>query len=191
MTGDNSRRDPGDLRASLRVGIVTVQDSAQCRVRVAFPDHDQMQSWWLPVIVPKTQNDKAYWIPDIGEQVVCLMDAHDEDGAVVGAIYSSADTPPVSDPNAFNLSFKDGASFEYNRSSHALQVSIPTGGTVTIAANGAQIGIDSLGNIQILTIGLIQLGAAGLKGVARLGDTVTCPAGTGTIVSASVNVLAE
>ena len=113
-----------------------------------FPDRDQLQSWWLPVILPKTQNDKAYWIPDVGEQVVCLMDAHDEDGAVVGAIYSAADSPPANSPDVFHLSTKDNASFEYNRASHALQVTIPTGGTVTISANGAQIAIDSAGDVQ-------------------------------------------
>ena len=75
-----------------RVGIVKVQDATKGRVRVAFPDRDQMESWWLPVIFAKTQNDKMYWMPDIGEQVICLMDEYDEDGAVAGAIYSSADT---------------------------------------------------------------------------------------------------
>ncbi|HJU29769.1 MAG TPA: phage baseplate assembly protein V, partial [Candidatus Binataceae bacterium] len=65
-----------------RVGLVNAQDPAKCAVRVAFPDRDQLQSWWLPVVVLKTQNDKSYWLPDIGEQVVCLMDEHDEDGAV-------------------------------------------------------------------------------------------------------------
>lgn len=150
-----------------------------------------MQSWWLPVIVPKTQNDKAYWVPDIGEQVVCLMDEHDEDGAVVGAIYSTADAAPVNNPDAFHLSCKDGAAFEYNRASHALQVSIPSGGSVTITANGAQVMIDSNGDVKITASGQIQLGGGTLKGVARLGDSVTCPAGTGTIVSASTNVLAD
>ena len=186
-----SVREPEDIRAAFRVGIVKVQDTERCRVRVAFPDRDQMQSWWLPVIVPKAQNDKAYWIPDIGEQVVCLMDAHDEDGAVVGAIYSTADAAPVNNPDAIHLSCKDGAVFEYNRASHALQVSIPGGGTVTIAANGAQIVIDSTGNVRVTAPAQIQLGGGALKGVARLGDAVTCPAGSGTIVSASTNVLAD
>jgi phage baseplate assembly protein V len=184
-------RERDNLRANFRIGIVAVQDTALCRVRVVFPDRDQLQSWWLPIILPKTQNDKAYWIPDVGEQVVRLMDAHDEDGAVVGAIYSAADSPPANSPDVFHLSTKDNASFEYNRASHALQVTIPTGGTVTISANGAQIAIDSAGDVKLTTLGLIQLGSAGLKGVARMGDTVNCPAGIGTIVSASVNVLAE
>ncbi len=61
-----------------RVGLVKQQDLQGARVRVAFPDRDQMLSYWLPILFSKTQNDKSYWIPDIGEQVVCLMDEHDE-----------------------------------------------------------------------------------------------------------------
>ena len=78
-----------------RVGIVRAQDTSHARVRVTFPDRDQMQSWWLPVVFPKTQNDKSYWMPDVGEQVVCMVDEYDEDGAVLGAIYSSADMMPT------------------------------------------------------------------------------------------------
>src|SRR5712691_11094187 len=126
-----------------RVGIVKSQDVANCRVRVVFPDRDQMTSWWLPVVTPKSQNDKAYWIPDVGEQVVCLMDEHDEDGAVLGSIYSSADTTPVASADKWHLTIKDGATFEYDRNVHALAVAIPLGGTMTIQANGATIQIDA------------------------------------------------
>ena len=38
-----------------RVGIVKAQDAVNARVRVIFPDRDQMESWWLPVVVAKTQ----------------------------------------------------------------------------------------------------------------------------------------
>ena len=79
-----------------------------------------MLSYWLPLVVPKTQNDKAYWLPDVGEQVVCLMDERDEAGVVLGAIYSQADGTPVQSPDKFHLGFKDGAAMEYDRSAHVL-----------------------------------------------------------------------
>ena len=74
--------------SALRLGIVKEQDVSLARLRVTFNEFDQMLSYWLPVVVTKTQNDKAYWLPDIGEQVVCLMDERDEAGVVLGAIYS-------------------------------------------------------------------------------------------------------
>src|ERR1700692_1388095 len=122
-----------------RVGIVEVQDAGNARVPVVFLDRDRMQSWWLPVIVAKTQNDKAYWMPDVGEQVVCVMDEYDEDGAVLGAIYSRADHPPVTSADKLHWSAKDGAVFEYDRAAHAFAVSLPSSGTVAISANGANI----------------------------------------------------
>ena len=86
---------------------------------MTFTEFDQMLSYWLPVVMPKTQNDKAYWLPDIGEQVVCLMDARDEVGVVLGAIYSQADTTPVQSADKYHLGFKDGTSIEYDREAHA------------------------------------------------------------------------
>lgn len=216
------------LNPTFRVGIVQAQDTARAKVRVVFPDYDEMISWWLPVVFFKTQNDKAYWIPDIGEQVVCLMDLRDEAGAVLGAIYSSADAPPVNSADKFHLAFKDGARFDYDRAAHvldllfedsteikydarthlldlrfqdqgelsydgidhALTMNLPNGAVFNLTANGAQIQIDSSGNVNITSAGQIQLGAGLLAGVARLGDQVQVGEATGTIVTASSGVLA-
>jgi phage baseplate assembly protein gpV len=216
------------LNPTFRVGIVQAQDTAHAKVRVVFPDYDEMISWWLPVVFFKTQDDKAYWIPDIGEQVVCLMDLRDEAGAVLGAIYSSADVPTVNSADKFYLGFKDGARFDYDRvahildllfqdttefkydaqqhlldlkfqdqaelkydgSQHALTVSLPNGAAFNLTANGAQIQIDSSGNVIIKSAGQVQIGNGLLAGVARLGDRVQVGEETGTIVSASTDVLA-
>jgi len=216
------------LNPTFRVGIVQAQDTAHAKVRVVFPDYDEMISWWLPVVFFKTQDDKAYWIPDIGEQVVCLMDLRDEAGAVLGAIYSSADVPTVNSADKFYLGFKDGARFDYDRaahildllfqdttefkydaqqhlldlkfqdqaelkydgSQHVLTVSLPNGAAFNLTANGAQIQIDSSGNVIIKSAGQVQIGNGLLAGVARLGDRVQVGEETGTIVSASTDVLA-
>lgn len=173
-----------------RVGLVEAQDAVNARLRVTFPERDQMTSWWLPVVVPKSQNDKAYWLPDIGEQVVCMMDERDEDGAVLGAIYSQADTTPVQNADKVHWSFKDGTSFEYDRGTHQLTCGLPQA-TLTIQASGASIAIDGSGNVTIKPAGQVLLGGGTMKGVARLGDSVVCPAGTGTITSSSTTVLVE
>ncbi len=106
--------------ALLRLAIVKDQDPTTGRLRVVFGEFDQIVSYWLPVVVPKAQDDKVYWLPDIGEQVVCLMDEHDEAGVVLGAIYSQADSTPVQSTDKFHLGFKDGTAVEYDRSTHVL-----------------------------------------------------------------------
>ncbi len=216
------------LNPTFRVGIVQQQDTLRAKVRVVFPDYDEVISWWLPIIFFKTQNDKAYWIPDIGEQVVCLMDLRDEAGAVLGAIYSEVDVPPVNSADKFHLAFRDGTNFDYDRvahildllfqdttqlkydsnahlldlkfqdqgeikydgTEHILSVSLPQGAAFNVTANGAQIQIDSSGNVIIRAAGQVRLGTGLLAGVARLGDTVQVGEQTGTIVTASTDVLA-
>lgn len=153
-----------------RVGIVAQLDAARARVRVTFRARDQVRSSWLLVVTRGTQNNKDYWMPDLGEQVVCLMDAHDEDGAVLGALYSSQDTPPVSSADKWHATMKDGAIFEYDRSSHAMAVALPDGATLSVTANGAVFAIDAAGNITIDGNSIILAG--GGPKVARVGDQV-------------------
>lgn len=184
LHGSARLRPGGEKRALFRAAIVREQNPASGRVRVAFPDRDNLLSYWLPIVVPKSQNDKAYWIPDVGEQVVCLMDEHDEDGAVLGAIYSSADATPVQSADKWHVAFKDGAAAEYDRAAHALSITLPAGATVSVSAGSATIQIDSNGDIALNAAGLVKL-AGGGPAIARVGDATTCPAGVGQITSGS------
>jgi phage baseplate assembly protein gpV len=97
------------------------------------------------------------------------------------------------------MSFKDGASIEYDRAAHVLAISLPNGATMSISANGASIAIDASGNVKVVpgNGARVVLGASGgAVGVARLGDRVqvTDDEGgllNGTIVSASTDVVAN
>jgi phage baseplate assembly protein V len=117
-----------------RIGIVTEQDLTNARVRVRFPDRDHLISYWLQIITPKTLADKTFWMPDVGEQVVCVMDEFDEAGAVLGAVYSTVDQPPVQSADKFHLTFKDGTVIEYDRAAHALTISLCAGASATVNA---------------------------------------------------------
>lgn len=131
-----------------RVGIVTAQQLSPFQaVRVQFPDRDNVQSWWLPIVQPKAQDDKVFWIPDVGEQVVVLMDEHDENGAVVGAIPSNVDTPPGwASANMFGVQFSDGTIIRYDRGAHALTATVVSGGTATVSTGkGNQVVLGSDG----------------------------------------------
>jgi phage baseplate assembly protein gpV len=142
------------------------------------------------------------------------MDLRDEAGAVLGAIYSNADLPPVNNPDKFHLTFKDGTSVDYDRGAHvlelkfqdqgeikydggghALTMNLPAGATFNLTAGAAQVQIDANGNVIIKAAGQVQLGNGQLAGVARLGDMVRVQDDeggmlTGSIVTASIDVLA-
>lgn len=137
-----------EFGASFKFGTVSAVDAKTCRVRVRLPDYDNLRTAWLPVLQAKTLRDKHYHLPDLGEHVVVLLDGRGEDGVVLGAVYSSADTPPVASGDKHHVRFDDGAEMEYDRASHQLTVKggiqkvvVEVGADILLKA-GAKVTID-------------------------------------------------
>jgi len=154
----------------LRFGVVTQIDEKTALVRVQFTDIDGVLSYWLPVLKQKTLKDKQYWMPDINEHVVCLIDENGEEGVVIGAIYSDADTVPVSSKDKYHVSFNDGTVIEYDRAAHKLYADIK--GDIDVKATGRcdvscqnQIYIKSATNITIQAPSLNMKGGSPTNGV--------------------------
>lgn len=121
----------------LKFGVVSAIDPATCRVRVQYQDNESVESYWLAVLQRKSLGDRDYHMPEVGEHVACHIDAHNEEGVVLGAIYSAADPTPVQDQDKRHLAFKDGAEFEYDRNKHRLTVTMPDGqARITIGKEG-------------------------------------------------------
>lgn len=105
-----------------QTGIISDIDETSVRVRVTLPECDNLKSNWLAVLQRNSQDNKDYWLPDIGEQVEVLLDDNGEDGVVLGAVYSTVDTAPVASRDKRYVQFSDGAAFEYDRSTHQLTI---------------------------------------------------------------------
>jgi len=180
-----------------RNGIVAEQDNVNGRVRVLFPEREQMLSYWLPIALRGTTADRDWWLPDVNEPVVCLMDENDEDGVVLGSLYTLENLPTSGlSSDVRRIDMQDEAQFEYDRHGHALTMNLPTGATITIQVkNGGSITYDSSGNWKIEPGAgkvLIADAAGGVQPIARIGDTVTVPniqsgsdTATGTIATGS------
>jgi phage baseplate assembly protein V len=149
----------------MKIGVVTGCEPASCRVRVRLDDHDDVVSYWLPVMQGKTLRDKQYWMPDIDEHVVCLMDEHNEFGVVLGAIYSAPDPVPVASQDKYHVRFDDSATVEYDRKEHVLSVYTP--GRITVRADG-DIFVDSGADIRVRAAGDVD---------AEAGDDLRAVAG--------------
>lgn len=107
----------------IRFGKVVAVDEKNAKVRVQIEDADAVVTFWLPVATHKSQDDKFYWLPDIGEMVVCGFYENDWDtGVVLGAIYNQKDTTPAQNKDKFVIQFKDNTRIEYDRSSHKLTI---------------------------------------------------------------------
>ncbi|EII0823320.1 phage baseplate assembly protein V [Salmonella enterica] len=105
-----------------QVGTVSAVDADKVQARVRLPECDNLRTNWLNVLQRNTQDNKDYWLPDVGEQVEVLLDANGEDGVILGAVYSDVDKPPFSDKNVRGMKYADGAEFSYNRATHTLTV---------------------------------------------------------------------
>jgi len=147
----------------IRRGIVVAVDEKTARVRVQMPDLDNVVSNWLPVIHHKTQKDKVYWLPDIGEYVIVAFDEEGEhsDGYVLGAIYNNKDTPPVASRDKFFVRFEDGTEIEYDKKTHLLRVK---GQAVQIQATTVIIE----GNVNI--VGNLAVAGGGASSVNIVGN---------------------
>lgn len=143
----------------MKIGIVTATNPATCTCRVRFPDHDAMESWWLPVVQKKSLRDKSYWMPDVGEHVACHMDDNAEFGVVLGAIYSDADQPPVANQDKYHVAFDDGTTIEYDRAEHRLTADVK--GDADVATTG-DIRAVSVGNADVRTSGWAQVVGTGV-----------------------------
>lgn len=127
-----------------RVGIVSKLFPDECAVQVAFPDKDDgsgtpMISDKLPVNVRGSSRNCDYWMPDVGEQVNCLMlpNGHGA-GCVIGSYYSKKMPPKCTDAEKRRIDFGDGTFIEYDRASHNLTINCV--GNVTI--RGARIDLN-------------------------------------------------
>ena len=123
----------------LKFGIVTNINPTLAQARVQFAD-DDILSYWLPILQQKTQKDKFYAIPDIGEHVACLMDDNSEEGVILGAIYSALDSTPASSKTQLMIKFEDESFIQFDK----------TTGILTLKFNGIDVisDINQTGKLQ-------------------------------------------
>lgn len=141
-----------------RIGRVSQLEPATCRVRVAFDAEDGVTSYWLPVLQRRTLGDRTYWMPEVNEQVACLLDEHGEDGYVLGGIYSRADPPPVDSADRAHIATKDGAVLEYDRAAHRLTVDLSAaqGEIVLVVPRGKNVHLGGTEGKQLATIEFVR-----------------------------------
>ena len=105
----------------LRFGIVSQINPITVEARVNF-EEDESTSYWLPVLQSKTLKDKFYVMPDVGEQVACIMDENSEDGVILGAIYSAEDKPLINTEKQLSVNLEDESLINLNKENKTITV---------------------------------------------------------------------
>lgn len=76
------------------MGIISSINRKKCTARVYFEDRDDQVSHDLGILVPQTMKSKYYYMPDVGEKVICgFLTNGEETGFILGSVYSEVDKP--------------------------------------------------------------------------------------------------
>lgn len=135
--------------ATYQEGIVTSVDAKAHKVRCKIPALEDLETYWLPVLVANAGGNQFYCLPDKGELVALLLDAFGENGCVLGAIYNEQDPTPVADSEIWLHKFSNGTEISHNRKTG--DVIVNTKGKVTVTAAQAVVNADSEinGDLQV------------------------------------------
>lgn len=108
---------------AVKIGVVSSINREKATARVHFEDCDDAVSDELSVIPFRTMKTKHYWMPCVGEMVICLFAANGpETGFIIGSAYSEADTPPedVGEKDCVGIWFEDGTIIKYELETNTL-----------------------------------------------------------------------
>jgi phage baseplate assembly protein V len=137
----------GDSWDNIRLGEVVAVDAASCRVRVHFDELD-LTSDPLPVMQHGARDLRSYWLPGIGEHVVCVFYSDgSEEGVVVGSYYPLGSPPPESGAGVMYTVFPDGSLVKWD----AGELTIVAHGGVTITGDTSISGAVSItGDVTVV-----------------------------------------
>ena len=125
-------------RGMVRKGTVCSTNPADMTVRVRYDEKDGTESPELSVLCQGAGGNKHYWLPDVGDQVLCIFEANDKNfssGWVLGTFFTKGHPPQVSSQEIRRLDFCDGSFVEFDRASGNLTIECT--GNITI--KGANI----------------------------------------------------
>lgn len=130
--------DPSDIQRLvgdlLREGLVASvdHDAGTCTVDLS----DELTTGEIPFLSPRMGDVRIWLPPSVGEQVLVLAPEGDTArGIVIGGLASDT-RPHMARTQGVQVDFGDGAIFGYDPVGHSLAVTLPSGGTVAIVADG-------------------------------------------------------
>ena len=123
------------------VGTVVAVDKGY-RVRVKFPDQDDVVSDWLLVVTRRAYQTQDCWLPVAGEQVLCLFLPFDgmTVGFVIGSLFSKSNMPPEIEGR--HVVFEDGTEVSYQPSTKKMIVS--GDGDLSVTMKNVSVSSESL-----------------------------------------------
>ena len=133
----------------IRLATVSALDANAARVKVQI---GAVVSDWLPWVTHRASNDRSWWAPEPGEQVLVLSPSGDLTQAVVlPAIYQANHSAPADSENIHRVRYKDGTVVEYDRAAHRLLADLGASKItmdrdhILLESNGSTLELDQAG----------------------------------------------
>ncbi len=117
----------------IKIGKISSINPKTCTAKVIFEDEQNIVTKDLPIMVPFTLADKAYYMPKVNERVLCVFTNNSRSqGFILGSFYAQNREPTIQDSNVVYIQFEDGTSIKYDKNTKALDIDCV--GEVTISA---------------------------------------------------------
>lgn len=166
-------------RELVKVGEVSSVDYENGTARVVFDDEEGFVSNDLQVLQRNTQDNQDFWMPDVGEDVVCLFLPNGmEDGFIVGSFYADEITPPESGENKRYVKFKDESEIEYDWEKHRLFARV---GKTQVEVTENSVQISGAENVKVSVPNIEFVGDLKVSGNVSANGEVTAKAETAPV----------
>jgi phage baseplate assembly protein V len=128
----------------VRVGTISDVDYEKQLVRVQI---GELKTGWLRFLTLRAGSVRIWSPPSLDEQVVVISIGGElKQGLVIPALFQNAFPAPSNSADVHCIAFKDDAVIEYNTATHALSITLPAAGSLTLTAPG---GVTINGNITV------------------------------------------
>lgn len=147
----------------IRIGSIASVDHAAARATVALGD---ITTTALPWLTRRAGNDRDWWAPSTGEQVVVMSVGGDlAQGVILPALYSDTAPAPANDGTIHRTIYADGAVIEYDTAAQDLSATLPGSAVVTA---GGDITVTSGGSVTITAPNVVINATQGGSGAAAM-----------------------
>jgi len=174
----------------IRVGTVIAADYTDARVTVRC---DGIATDWLPWVTRRAGNDRDWWAPDIGEQVIVIAPSGVMRAAfVLPALYANAHPEPAASPDIHTIRYGNGDVVTHNRADGswfiqcAGPVTVVAGGAVTVQAPSVTLDTPHTTCTGHLTVQGLLTYRAGMAGSGGAGDASAIIRGGVKVLSGDV-----
>lgn len=170
----------------IRVGRIAElnEDDSTVTVQLTDPEDgsEALVTDELHWITTRAGEDREWWAPEPGEQVIVFAPGGDPaQGFVLPGIYQDDHPAPASKKTQHRREYKDGAFVQYDREKHEYEVNATDSGKIKLVVGQSSIEISATG-IKISTPGTVEINGLSVSttATATITNSATAISNTAT-----------